>query len=121
MKKVVIIILLAMVFLAICQTLIMSAELINKPSTLLFNTGLILFGLQIFAIVVLVNQTYNLIVKWFQKTETPIEPIIEKTPEETPVVKKKKRNYYKPKKKSEFPIGRTEEKRKKIELKTKKR
>ena len=46
MKKVVIIILLAMVFLAICQTLIMSAELINKPSTLLFNTGLILFGLQ---------------------------------------------------------------------------
>ena len=96
----------------------------SYTSILLFNTGLILFGLQIFAIVVLVNQTYNLIVKWSQKDETTVEVnvelTIEESPEETPVVKKKKRNYYKPKKKSDFPIGGTEKKEKKSNLKPKK-
>jgi hypothetical protein len=102
----------------------MSAGLINEPSTLLFNTGLVLFGLQIFAIVVLVNQTYNLIVKWSQKTETTFEVDIELNLEElfekTPVVKKKKRNYYRPKKKSDFPIGSIEKKEKQTNLKPKK-
>jgi len=128
MKKVAIIIGLLLLFLILCQTLVMSAGLINEPSTLLFNTGLVLFGLQIFAIVVLVNQTYNLIVKWSQKTETTFEVDVElileespeKPPEETPVVKRKKRSYYKPKKKSDFPIGEIEKKEKQTNLKPKK-
>ena len=114
MKKVAIIIGLLFSFLILCQSLVLSAKLINEPSTLLFNTGLVLFGLQIFTIVVLVNETYKIIVKWFQKSETPVEPIVEDVPEETPVVKKKKRNYYKPKKKSDFPIGSIEKKEKQI-------
>lgn len=124
MKKVAIIIGLLLLFLILCQTLVMSAGLINEPSTLLFNTGLVLFGLQIFAIVVLVNQTYNLIVKWSQKTETTfevdVELNLEELPEKTPVVKKKKRNYYRPKKKSDFPIGSIEKKEKQTNLKPKK-
>lgn len=120
MKKVGIIIGLVFLFFIVCQTLVSSAELINEPSTLLFNTGLLLFGLQIFAIVVLVNETYKLIVKWSKKTETPVETVVEESSEETPVVKKKKRNYYKPKKKSDFPIGGTEKKEKKSNLKPKK-
>jgi hypothetical protein len=98
----------------------LSAELINEPSTLLFNTGLLLFGLQIFVIVVMVNETYKIIVKWFQKSETPVEPIVEDSDEETPVIKKKKRNYYKPKKKSEFPIGSQNNTEKKSNVKPKK-
>ena len=77
MKKVAVIIGLLLAFLILCQTLVLSAGLINEPSTLLFNTGLVLFGLQIFVIVVLVNQTYNLIVKWSKKDETIVEPSIE--------------------------------------------
>jgi hypothetical protein len=72
MKKVAIIIGLVLLFLILCQTLIMTPRLINQPSTALFNVGLGLFGIQIFSIIVLVNQTYNLIVKWSQKTETPV-------------------------------------------------
>lgn len=120
MKKVGIIIGLVFLFFILCQTLVLSAELINEPSTLLFNTGLLLFGLQIFSIVVLVNETYKIFVKWFQKSEAPVEPSIEESPEETPVIKKKKRNYYRPKKKSEFPIGGTDKKEKKSNLKPKK-
>ena len=78
----------------------MTAGLINQPSTVLFNIGLVLFGVQIFSIIVLVNETYKLIVKWSQKTKTTVEPTIElnieltveELPEETPVVKKKKKN-----------------------------
>ena len=95
MKKVAIIIGLVLLFLILCQTLIMTAGLINQPSTVLFNIGLGLFGIQIFAIIVLVNETYSLIVKWSQKTETTVEIDVELTveelPEETPVVKKKKK------------------------------
>jgi len=59
MKKVAIIIGLLLLFLILCQTLVMSAGLINEPSTLLFNTGLVLFGLQIFAIVALAKGNYE--------------------------------------------------------------
>lgn len=94
MKKVAIIIGLVLLFLILCQTLIMTAGLINQPSTVLFNIGLVLFGIQIFSIIVLVNETYKLVVKWSQKTETTVEIDVELTveelPEETPVVKKKK-------------------------------
>jgi hypothetical protein len=99
MKKVAIIIGLVLLFLIVCQALVLSAKLINEPSTLLFNTGLLLFGIQIFSIIVLVNETYKLIVKWSQKTEPTVEPTVEidveltveELPEETPVVKKKKK------------------------------
>ena len=77
MKKVAIIIGLVLLFLILCQTLIMTAGLINQPSTVLFNIGLGLFGIQIFAIIVLVNETYSLIVKWSQKTETTVEKLPE--------------------------------------------
>jgi uncharacterized protein YacL len=77
MKKVGIIIGLVFLFLIVCQALVLSAKLINEPSTLLFNTGLLLFGIQIFSIIVLVNETYKLIVKWSQKTETTVEKLPE--------------------------------------------
>ena len=93
MKKVAIIIGLIISFLILCQTTVMSFHLINQPDTFSLNAGIVLFGVEIFTMIVLVNYTYNLIIGW-NKT---VEVVPEKVPEEevsieTPKEKKKKKN-----------------------------
>jgi hypothetical protein len=110
MKRVATIIGLIISFLILCQTTVMSFHLINQPDVFSLNAGIILFGIEIFTMIVLVNYTYNLIIGWDKKVEESPEEV----PTETPIVKKKKRNYYKPKKKSDFPIGSIEKKEKQI-------
>ena len=115
MRRVATIIGLIISFLILCQTTVMSFHLINQPDVFSLNAGIILFGIEIFTMIVLVNHTFNLIIGWNQKVEeVPEEVPTEEIPTETPIVKKKKRNYYRPKKKSDFPIGSIEKKEKQI-------
>lgn len=65
----------------------MSFHLINQPDTFSLNAGIILFGIEIFTMIVLVNYTYNLIIGWNQK----VENLPEEIPTETPKEKKKKK------------------------------
>lgn len=101
MKKIATIIGLVILFLFQFQGLISTIELLNKPDTLLVNIGIILFGIELFLIILLLNYSNNLIIEWRKASDR------EKQPEEVLIntpPKKKKRNYYKPKKKPEFPI-----------------
>ena len=115
MKRVAIIIELIILFLILTQTIVFPFHLINQPDTISLISGVILFGVQIFGIIVLINYTYKLIVGWDKKPEIVSEEIQTET-----LKKKKKRNYYKPKKKSDFPIGSIEKKEKQTNLKPKK-
>lgn len=91
MKRVATIIGLIISFLVLCQTTVMSFHLINQPDIFSLNAGIVLFGIEIFTIIVLVNYTYNLIIGWNQS--------IDVVPEEAPKKKKKsKKTNLKPKK-----------------------
>ena len=98
MKKVAIIIGLIISFLILCQTTVMSFHLINQPDTFSLNAGIVLFGVEIFTMIVLVNYTYNLIIGWNKTVEVvpgkvPEEEVPEEeVPTETPKEKKKKKS-----------------------------
>jgi hypothetical protein len=97
MKRVIIIIELILLFLILTQSIVFSFHLINQPDTISLISGLILFGVQIFGIIVLVNYTYQLIVEWKKQSEiVPEEVPTEEIETETP--KKKKEKNLKPKK-----------------------
>ena len=103
MKKVAIIIGLIISFLILCQTTVMSFHLINQPDTFSLNAGIVLFGIEIFTMIVLVNYTYNLIIGWNQKVEVvpeevPTEEDLTETPKEKKKKKKSKKTNLKPKK-----------------------
>ncbi len=98
MKRVIIIIELILLFLILTQTIVFSFHLINQPDTILLISGLILFGIQIFGMIVLVNYSYKLVVEWKKQSEiVPEEVPTEEIETETPKKKKKEKNL-KPKK-----------------------
>lgn len=98
MKKVAIIIELILLFLILSQTIVFSFHLINQPNNILLILGLILFGIQIFGMIVLVNYSYNLVVGWKKQSEIMTEEVPdEEIKKEIPKKKKEEKNL-KPKK-----------------------
>ena len=99
MKRIATIIGLIISFLILCQTTVMSFHLINQPDIFSLNAGIVLFGIEIFTMIVLVNYTYNLIIGWNQKVEIVPEEVPMETPKEKKTKKKsKKETNLKPKK-----------------------
>ena len=93
MKKIAIVIGILLVTIGLVETIDLSFYLMNRPDTYLFNSGLVLLGLQLLGFAYICRFMFDLVSKWSKDKETEI------TTEEPKKPKKKNKNNLKQEKK----------------------
>jgi hypothetical protein len=86
MKKIAIVIGILLVIIGLVETIDLSFYLMNRPDTYLFNSGLVLLGLQLLGFAYICRFMFDLVSKWSKDKETEI------TTEEPKKPKKKNKN-----------------------------
>jgi uncharacterized membrane protein YczE len=93
MKKIAIVIGILLVIIGLVETIDLSFYLMNRPDTYLFNSGLVLLGLQLLGFAYICRFMFDLVSKGSKDKETEI------TTEEPKKPKKKNKNNLKQEKK----------------------
>jgi uncharacterized membrane protein YczE len=72
MKKIAIVIGILLVIIGLVETIDLSFYLMNRPDTYLFNSGLVLLGLQLLGFAYICRFMFDLVSKWSKDKETEI-------------------------------------------------